>query len=91
MGELAQAEGVQLPTMTQIVDRLERQGWVSRRTSSDDRRRVVVTVTEAGQALYEAAAARRNAFLTQRLEELTEAERAALAGALAAMDRLLEP
>jgi DNA-binding MarR family transcriptional regulator len=90
MGELAHAEGVQLPTMTQIVDRLERQGWVSRRNSSEDRRRVVVTVTDAGRALYREAAARRNAFLTEKLAQLSETDRAALAAALPAMDRLLE-
>src|SRR5689334_20439763 len=37
MGELAATEGVRLPTMTEIVARMESQGWVRREMSETDR------------------------------------------------------
>ena len=44
-----------LATVTTILNRLERNGLVNRVRSSVDRRRVIVTLTEAGQALQGSA------------------------------------
>jgi DNA-binding MarR family transcriptional regulator len=54
---LALAERCQVTpqTMTRTVDRLERDGLVSRRRGSDDRRRVDVTLTPAGEQAYRQA------------------------------------
>lgn len=41
-GELAQRMGLHLATMTGVLDRLERGGWVVRERSRSDRRRVTV-------------------------------------------------
>ncbi len=90
MGELAQAEGVALPTMTEIVTRMERNGWVRRRMDVRDRRCVEVTITEAGRRLAGEVIARRIELLRDRLERLSDGERRALAGAIPALDRLLE-
>ncbi|HLH70901.1 MAG TPA: MarR family transcriptional regulator [Candidatus Dormibacteraeota bacterium] len=90
MSELAHAEGVALPTMTEIVTRMERNGWVRRRMDSHDRRCVEVTITEAGRALAAEVMARRTELLRARLERLSDQERQALAGAVSALDRLLE-
>src|ERR1700756_2724770 len=46
--DLAELEGVAQPTMTQLVNRLERQGLVSRERQRDDGRVVVVSTTETG-------------------------------------------
>jgi len=51
IGALARAVHLSQPTVSGIVDRLTRQGFVERRRSSSDRRSVVVCVTEAGQRL----------------------------------------
>ncbi len=90
MSELAHAEGVALPTMTEIVTRMERNGWVRRWMDSHDRRCVEVTITEAGRALAAEVMARRTELLRARLERLSDQERQALAGAVSALDRLLE-
>jgi DNA-binding MarR family transcriptional regulator len=41
------------PDVTRLLDRLEREGWVQRRRSKDDRRIVEVAITAAGLALLE--------------------------------------
>lgn len=49
IGALAAAEGVAAPTMTRLVDGLERDGYVHRRPDPDDARGVLVEATAAGR------------------------------------------
>ncbi|BBB02118.1 putative MarR family transcriptional regulator [Actinacidiphila reveromycinica] len=46
--EIAEANGVDAPYATLIVDKLEEHGLVERRPHPDDRRRKLVTLTQAG-------------------------------------------
>ncbi|MDI5962288.1 MarR family winged helix-turn-helix transcriptional regulator [Streptantibioticus silvisoli] len=48
LGRLAEANGVDAPYATLIVDKLEAHGLVERRPHPDDRRRKLVTLTAAG-------------------------------------------
>src|SRR5712671_4482893 len=48
---LARAEQVRPPTMSRIVDALESDGLVRRRTNEQDRRAVVIEATEKGAAI----------------------------------------
>ncbi|WP_030241404.1 MarR family winged helix-turn-helix transcriptional regulator [Streptomyces sp. NRRL S-350] len=48
LSELAQANGIDAPYVTLIVDKLETQGLVRRQPHPDDRRRKLVTLTAAG-------------------------------------------
>ena len=48
--ELAQANGVDAPYATLVVDKLESLGLVERRPHPDDRRRKLVTLTPTGHA-----------------------------------------
>ena len=48
--ELAAAEGVTQPAMTQLVTRLEKEGLAARGSDPADGRVVVVSITEAGRA-----------------------------------------
>jgi len=49
LSEIAQANGVDAPYATLIVDKLEAHGLVERRQHPDDRRRKLVALTAAGQ------------------------------------------
>jgi MarR family transcriptional regulator, transcriptional regulator for hemolysin len=51
-GELAEAVGISQPTLSHHLDALEREGLVRRERSADNRRVQIVTVTEAGEALF---------------------------------------
>jgi DNA-binding MarR family transcriptional regulator len=49
LGQVAEANGVDAPYATLIVDKLEAHGLVERRPHPDDRRRKLVTLTAAGR------------------------------------------
>ncbi len=87
-GELATHERVQPPSMTRIVKALEAEGFVSRQPHPTDRRQVVVALAPAGQELLRADRRRREAWLAQRLCELTPEERQVLREAAAVLDKL---
>ncbi len=91
MSELADCERVSQPTMSVLVDRLAKHGWVTRETDASDRRAVQVRITPDGTAMAERVAQARIALLAERLAVLSEAERAAIAAALPALDRLVGP
>src|SRR5918995_368148 len=70
LGELAAIEQVAPPTITKIVSKLEEDGLVSRTVDERDRRVARVTVSQAGQARLDATRSRRDAWLSQRLDEV---------------------
>jgi DNA-binding MarR family transcriptional regulator len=49
-GALSRATGLRPAATTALIDRLERKGWVERVPSAEDRRRVLVRMTEYGMA-----------------------------------------
>jgi DNA-binding MarR family transcriptional regulator len=51
VGELATSSRVSRSGMTRLVDGLVRKGWVDRERSTEDRRRVIVSLTEEGVTL----------------------------------------
>ncbi len=54
LSDLASATGVRPPSMTELVSRMERQGWLRKMDTARDRRGVAVTITEEGRALIHA-------------------------------------
>jgi DNA-binding MarR family transcriptional regulator len=90
IGVLAEAEGVKLPSMTELVGRLARLGMVTRGPDPTDGRAVLVAVTEAGARFYRELVRAREEFLRARLAALTGADRNAIAAALPALRRLLD-
>lgn len=87
--ELARAEGISQPGMTQLVDRMEREGLVRRTASADDRRGVVVEVTEAGLDRIRLRRGERVRALQQMIDALDPGDRAAITSALPAFTRLI--
>jgi DNA-binding MarR family transcriptional regulator len=87
-GELARKEHVQPPSMTRIVAMLEAKGLVRRDPHPDDRRQVVVSRTEQAAAMLAESRIRRNAWLAELAEGLTEEERAIVRQAAPVLDKL---
>lgn len=81
VGQLARAEKVQPPSMTRAVTCLEEAGHVVRRAHESDGRQVLVSLTESGRAAVLADRERREAWLAQRLAELTPEQRETLRSA----------
>jgi DNA-binding MarR family transcriptional regulator len=88
IGELAAQERVQPPSMTRTVNCLEEAGYVVRRAHETDRRQVVIELAEKGMATLESDRRRRDAWLAQRLRELTPEERSVLRKAAPILERL---
>jgi DNA-binding MarR family transcriptional regulator len=90
VGGLARAEDVRSPTMSGIVNGLEADGLVRRRSSRDDARAVVVEATAKGRRLLERGRARRTALLTELLAGATDADLDVLARAAAVMEAAVD-
>jgi DNA-binding MarR family transcriptional regulator len=90
LGELASHERVQPPSMTRTVNCLEEGGFVTRRASDTDGRRVLVTITEVGRTTLLADRARRDEWLARRLRDLTPDERVVLRRAAPILERLAQ-
>ncbi|WP_433238999.1 MarR family winged helix-turn-helix transcriptional regulator [Streptosporangium sp. CA-135522] len=88
MTELAEEHGVQLPTMTVQINRLEEPGLVRRGGDPADARVRAVELTEEGRTRLAAVRRARVAYLTEQLQALTAEERAAVGAALPALAKL---
>ncbi|WP_410608892.1 MarR family winged helix-turn-helix transcriptional regulator [Amycolatopsis sp. lyj-109] len=89
MSALAEFERVKLPSMTDVVGRLERLGLATRRPDPADGRAVLVEVTDEGLRFYAELVTAREEFLRERLIAMDEADRAAIEAALPALVKLL--
>lgn len=90
VGELASSERVQPPSMTRTVNCLEQSGDVVRRPHETDGRQVVVQLSNQGRARVLADRDRRDAWLNQRLEELSPEQRATLRKAAPILEDLAQ-
>ena len=81
-GKLAAALGVTPTNVTGIIDRLVKQGLVSRTEDPQDRRVILLKATGKGEELVSKLRERRRSYLSGILERLSVAELAALAKGL---------
>lgn len=89
IGELARADGVRSPTMTQLVNGLEAEGLARRGSATGDGRRVLVEATPAGERAMRAAQGRRLDLLVELLGTADAAELDLLDRAAAVLERLV--
>jgi DNA-binding MarR family transcriptional regulator len=75
---LAAKEGVSQPSMTQLIQRLERQGLVARLADPDDGRAALIGITECGKKLLDDRTRLRRERLKALLATLTAEEESAL-------------
>lgn len=87
--ELATRERISAPAMSNHVDRLERDGLVTRTQSASDKRRVGLTLTDEGQRVLRRVRSRRTAWLATRLRGLTDEQLAAIGAAIEPLAELL--
>jgi DNA-binding MarR family transcriptional regulator len=87
-GELAEHEKVQPPSMTRVIAVLEERGLVRREPHATDRRQVILTATDEGRDVVQRVRRRREAWLAQRLQELTPDERQILRAAAPILEKI---
>ncbi|WP_255468682.1 MarR family winged helix-turn-helix transcriptional regulator [Reyranella sp. CPCC 100927] len=88
IGDLAAQEKLRGPTITAHINQMATEGWVERRPSADDKRRVGLFITRKGRALMNATQQRRADWLAMRLAALSPEGRRAVAAALAPLEAL---
>jgi DNA-binding MarR family transcriptional regulator len=88
IGDLAASEKVQPPSMTRTVNALCERGLVARTARPDDKRIVVIDLTQDAQKVLENSRRRKEAWLNRQLAELTPAERQILRDAAPILERL---
>jgi DNA-binding MarR family transcriptional regulator len=90
LGELAEIERLQRPTITAIASALEQRALVERASDANDRRRSYLSLTPRGAQLLRRTREGKAAFLARRLRALRPAEIAVLEEAAAILERLGE-
>lgn len=88
VGALAAHERVRPPSMTRTVNCLVDEGYAVRRPHETDGRQVLIDLTEQGREILLADRRRRDAWLAQRLRELSPDERALLREVAPLLQRL---
>lgn len=88
IGDLATAEGVAPPTMTRLVDGLERDGLVRREAHPEDRRGVIVRATPKGVKVLSRGRQRRLRALAAALRRLNASELATVARGAELIERV---
>ena len=89
-GDIARRERLAKPSVTAAVEKLATAGLVERRADDSDGRVVWIAITTAGKRRIEARRARRNAWLTIRLDKLDPADVETLSRAADIVDQLVE-
>jgi DNA-binding MarR family transcriptional regulator len=75
--------------MSERVKRLEQAGLIASDPGAD-RRRIALTITEAGRDLLERITARRRAWMAERLTALSPEEREAIRVAVTSLERIAD-
>lgn len=89
LGELAEHLAVSAPSASALADRLVQQGLLDAKIPPENRRRVSLVVTSAGEKIVERATRLWQTELARRLTSLTEEELRVVIGALDSLARRL--
>jgi DNA-binding MarR family transcriptional regulator len=87
LSEIAQLSS---PTVTRMLDCLERDGYVERNHSAKDRRAVIVTLTDRGRTQLQDKRAQFDAAMLRVSESLSSSERSQAEGLLRRLSDLID-
>jgi len=88
VGDLAEVARIRQPSMTDLINRMERQGLLRKVQSLHDKRSVEVTITEDGRSVLRIVNRRHVDNMASRLILLSDEEKAVLERALPILDIL---
>lgn len=89
-GELAAMEKVTTQAMSQVLSRLEELGLVKRTPGAEDRRKVIVTLTETGKKGVRQRAGEKEEWLTRSIaQKLNDREKKVLGEAIEVLIKLI--
>jgi DNA-binding MarR family transcriptional regulator len=88
MSSIAEDLGVHASNATRTCERLVQAGLLDRATDPEDRRRVILSPTPAGERLLAQVMERRRERVVEIMEQMSREDRAALASSLAAFTEI---
>ena len=88
LGQVARIQGVTPATATTLVTTLESRGWVNREHDTEDRRRVLVSLTEGGREVLAKSQQVAESAMVALLEPLDAEQIARLLDGLSVLDEL---
>jgi DNA-binding MarR family transcriptional regulator len=88
LGDLAERHHVAASTMSRTVDVLVKREWVDRRIHPEDRRQVLLSLTDTGIAAHQEMRRHAETSITALLEQLPDDERARLYDGLRVLQQL---
>lgn len=91
LSALARIEQVRAPTMSRMIDALERAGHARREQDAMDRRKLRIVATPTGVRLLQRGRERRELVLAQSLAGLDRGQRKLLEAALDLLEELPQP
>jgi len=89
MGELCKMANVKMPSMTEVVDRFEKEGVLERIRDNEDRRVVKVKMTAKGKKMHQEVLKRRADELTKMFGVLITKDREKLVDSLKSVSEIL--
>lgn len=89
MGELCQKLGTACSTATDLIDRMERNGFVERVRDTNDRRVIRLKITDKGTEVIERVVEASRAHLTEQLQEMDLADKERLIQSLEQLQFML--
>ena len=89
-GQLAAELRITAPAITQLTDRLVRKGLIERRAAADDRRCVIVALSDKGAHLVDQFRQRRREIFTAALSGLSDDDQKQVIELLGRVVRVLE-
>ncbi len=90
MSKLADNIGAKLPSMTMMIDNLAEEGLVERARDEQDRRKVIVRLTDKGRRIRADFLEQRNLIARELFAKLSKEEEQELMGLLARVCDILE-
>lgn len=88
--ELAVRDRISAPSMSRTVNGLEESGWLTRSADENDRRKVNISLTDAGHTVVTETVRRRDEWLDDALGDLTQEERDILLQAATIMRKVAD-
>ena len=89
MGALCERLYLACSTATDLIDRMEKNGYLERNRDPDDRRVIRLSITEKGQNIIDQVINARRRYVDSILKQLTQEEIDQLAQALEKLDALM--
>ena len=89
--ELAAKEKVTSQSMSQIINKLFENGYIKRTTSTEDKRKVFITITSKGKEFIEIKRNKTSEWLAKAIsEKTTEAEKEILMSSITILTKLVD-